>query len=313
MDSPFVRLGTVCKLNQRSITRHDKLDFINYLDTGSLTKNVISTIQTLRFGIDDIPSRAQRKAQAGDILYSMVRPNQRHYGLLKIVPDNFVVSTGFCVISPNKDEIDAEYLYYFLTQDWVVERLQRIGEGAVSSYPAISDDDLASLKMPTPRIKSQQAIAAALSCLDAKIELNRQMNAELELFAKLLYDYWFVQFDFPDNRGRPYKSSGGKMVYSDQLNHEIPSGWKVGKIGEILQTVLGGTPSTKNRTYWENGTINWLSSSEMDAFPITRANARITQSAVDSSATKIMPKGSLVISIVRYIRPSILAIEACAN
>jgi type I restriction enzyme S subunit len=131
--------------------------------------------------------------------------------------------------------------------------------------------------------------------------------------AKMLYDYWFVQFDFPDNDNKPYKANADKMMWNDQLKREIPDGWKVHKVGEILDVSLGGTPSTSNPDYWENGTINWLSSGEMNNFPIVKAESKITEEALNNSATKLMPKGTVAISITRYIRPTILAIDSCAN
>lgn len=159
----------------------------------------------------------------------------------------------------------------------------------------------------------QQKITAVLSALDAKIELNNRIKTELEAMAKLLYDYWFVQFDFPDKNGKPYKSSGGKMEYNQKLQRKIPEGWKVKELGKFLKTMLGGTPSTKEASYWENADIPWLSSGEIACFPIINSNQFITQKGIDNSAAVLLPKGSVVISIVRYIRPSILAIDACTN
>jgi type I restriction enzyme, S subunit len=86
-----------------------------------------------------------------------------------------------------------------------------------------------------PDLNSQKKIASVLSVLDSKIELNNRINSELESMAKTLYDYWFVQFDFPDKNGKPYKSSGGKMVWNDDLKREIPEGWGVDFIGNILE------------------------------------------------------------------------------
>lgn len=93
--------------------------------------------------------------------------------------------------------------------------------------------------------KIQQKIAAVLSALDSKIELNNCTNAELEVMAKTLYDYWFVQFDFPDPHGKPYKTSGGKMVFNAELNREIPDGWEVEKLHNVIDLILdhrGKTP-----------------------------------------------------------------------
>ncbi|MFM6623532.1 MAG: restriction endonuclease subunit S, partial [Dolichospermum sp.] len=142
---------------------------------------------------------------------------------------------------------------------------------------------------------------------------NNRINSELENLAKTIYDYWFVQFDFPDENGKPYKSSGGKMVYNQELKREIPAGWEVKKLGKILKTSLGGTPSTKESNYWVNGNIPWLNSGEISNFPVISYEKCITQKGIDNSPAELLPKGSIVISIVRYIRPSILAIKAAAN
>ena len=146
-----------------------------------------------------------------------------------------------------------------------------------------------------------------------KIALNRKRIATLEAMAKEIYDYWFVQFDFPDAHGRPYKSSGGAMVYNPDLKREIPKGWEVKPLGELTRIILGGTPATEEARYWEGGTVPWLSSGEVANFPVLSSEKKITELAIKNSATDLMPSGSVALSITRYIRPTILAIEACAN
>jgi len=173
---------------------------------------------------------------------------------------------------------------------------------------------LLNLKIQMPdQPDEQQKIAAVLSALDAKIELNQRINAELEAMAKTLYDYWFVQFDFPDENGKPYKSSGGKMVWSEALKREIPAGWEVKRLGQALKTSLGGTPSTHNKVFWENASIPWLNSGDIANFPVIRPSSYISQQGVNNSAATLLPKGSVVVSVVRYIRPSIIAFDACTN
>lgn len=118
------------------------------------------------------------------------------------------------------------FLYYFYqTKPWVTTNGSTINR--------IYNDNLRNIKLTVPDLPTQKAIAKVLSDLDAKIELNNKINRELEAMAKTLYDYWFVQFDFPDANGRPYKSSGGKMVYNAELKREIPEGWEVKKLGEL--------------------------------------------------------------------------------
>ena len=193
---------------------------------------------------------------------------------------------------------------------YVFYLLHTLNLGALHSgsvVPSLNRNYLHPLKIKCATdVNYQQKIAAVLSALDAKIELNARINAELESMAKTLYDYWFVQF-------APHKSAGGKMVWNEKLGKEIPEGWQVDSLGKVTKTNLGGTPSTKNPEYWENATIPWLNSGDLTEFPIIKSSSFVTQKGVDNSATTILPKGSVVISLVRYIRPSIIALEACAN
>ncbi|OQX75589.1 MAG: hypothetical protein B6D61_10110 [Bacteroidetes bacterium 4484_249] len=205
-----------------------------------------------------------------------------------------------------KNDFNTKYLYYYLN----LVNFKPFITG--SAQPKLTKDNLNLIPLQLPDLPTQKAIAKVLSDLDAKIELNNKINQELEAMAKTLYDYWFVQFDFPDENGKPYKSSGGKMVYNEELKREIPNGWKVVKIGNVLKTVLGGTPKTKNIDFW-NGDIPWLNSGEIANFPIINSEAKITNEAINQSATALMKKGTVLISITRHLRPSILAIDACAN
>ena len=106
------RVGNICKTNRQSYSLSEKWDYVNYLDTGNITENRISDVQYLVTGQDTIPSRARRKVAIGDILYSTVRPNQRHYGIIREVLPNMLVSTGFAVITANADVADSDFLYY---------------------------------------------------------------------------------------------------------------------------------------------------------------------------------------------------------
>lgn len=130
--------------------------------------------------------------------------------------------------------------------------------------------------------------------------------------AQTLYDYWFVQFDFPDENGKPYKSSGGKMVFNEILKREIPIGWEVEKLGKVLLTYLGGTPSTEKKDYW-NGDIPWMNSGEVANFPLLSTEQKITKEAIVNSSTRFLPKGSVILSITRHLRVNILCIDACIN
>ena len=109
-----------------------------------------------------------------------------------------------------------------------------------SAQPGLSVEMLGNLEIDLPPRETQDRIAALLGALDDKIALNKKINATLEAMAKTLYDYWFVQFDFPDENGKPYKMSGGKMIYSSELGRDIPAGWEVGNILNLANIFAGG-------------------------------------------------------------------------
>jgi len=124
---------------------------------------------------------------------------------------------------------DPKYIYYLLTC------LGRIRTSDKSAVPGVNRNELHEMEIPVVTDKNQQKkIAAVLSALDAKIDCNNRINAEMEAMAKTLYDYWFVQFDFPDVNGKPYKSSGGKMLYNATLKREIPTGWRAGLASDLF-------------------------------------------------------------------------------
>ncbi len=192
---PKVTLGDCIEINDSTYSPKEAWSFFNYLDTGNITENCISEIQHLKTGIDTIPSRARRKVRSGDIVYSTVRPNQKHFGYLKKVPENFLVSTGFSVIRGISSVACTDYIYWFLAQSHIVDYLHTIAEHSASAYPSIRPTDIESLTLRLPPISEQHAIAHILGTLDDKIELNRRMNKTLEAMAHALFKSWFVDFD----------------------------------------------------------------------------------------------------------------------
>lgn len=136
-------------------------------------------------------------------------------------------------------EIDIDFLYYYLQLDSIQKCMWDIATG--STIKNLSLDAIRNLKIPTPSEVEQKRIAAILSVLDSKIDCNNRINSSLETIAKTLYNYWFVQFDFPDANGKPYKSSGGKMTYNAMLKREIPIGWKEGTLRQFIDLERGVT------------------------------------------------------------------------
>lgn len=239
-----VRLGDISYINSDILKKSDDYDYINYLDTGNITKGIIDNIQ--KIDISNIPSRAKRKVDIGDIIYSTVRPIQRHYGIIKKYIDNIIVSTGFITIKVKKDVADNYFIYYNITQDDIINYLQMIAEQSVSTYPSIKPSDLSDIKIKLPPLEEQKKIASILSSLDDKIELNNRTNKILEETAQTIFKEWFINFNFPNAKGKPYKDSGGKMIKSEL--GEIPEGWEVTSLDKIVKVIKGKKP---NETYFK--------------------------------------------------------------
>lgn len=174
-----IRLGDACVTNTDSYSPKEEWGYVNYLDTGNITDNKIDSIQYIDVEHDKLPSRARRKVKKNSIVYSMVRPNQRHFGIIKSQPENFLVSTGFVVIDVHTDTIDADFLYYLLTQPTYVEALHAIAEQSTSAYPSIKPSDIEDLEIEIPDLVTQKKIADVLGSLDRKITQNNQINDNL--------------------------------------------------------------------------------------------------------------------------------------
>lgn len=236
--SEKLTVKNVVNINKSTLSAKDNWSTLKYLDTGNITENQIDTLQIFQKG-EKLPSRAKRKVEKGTIIYSTVRPNQKHFGYFDTHSNDLVVSTGFATLDVIDPRINSKYLYYLLTQNSVISQLQSIGENSTSSYPSIRPEDIGNLSFVFPDIDIQNKIADILTSIDKKIQINNQINQELEAMAKTLYDYWFVQFDFPDQNGKPYKSSGGKMVYNPELKREIPEGWGADSLWNIANFYNG--------------------------------------------------------------------------
>ena len=299
-------------LDSVSITHKFDRDKLIFLNTSDVLEGKILIDSYMK--VDSLKGQAKKTIKNDDILYSEIRPKNKRYAYVNVSnPEEYVVSTKLMVLRNKTKDVLTRYVYYFLTSEGTLDYLQMRAENRIGSFPQITFDVVKVLQLNVPEPKIQKKIIDVISAIDSKMEINNHINLELEAMAKTIYDYWFVQFDFPNEKGKPYKKSGGKMVWNALLKKEIPEKWIVTKIGKILHTSLGGTPSTKVKEYWENGTFSWLNSGEIANFPIIDSELKITQDAIKNSATDLLPRGSVMLSITRHLRPSILGIDACAN
>ena len=186
--------------------------------------------------------------QENDFLVSCSGVN---YGAVYQIKGNFepgIINQALLILRINPVIADYNYfLYYFKS---FISKSITIGTGdsTIPNFPSVSV--IKNIELDLPPLDTQRKIGNFLYALDDKIALNKKINATLEAMAKTLYDYWFVQFDFPDENGKPYKSSGGKMIYSSELGRDIPVGWEVQRLSDIATIIQGNSPngSTLNDT-----------------------------------------------------------------
>ena len=233
----------------------------------------------------------------GDYIMAMTGATIGKVGKLQIDAKNVYINQRVCKFNPITSVCDKEYLYYVLStssfRNFIYNNVDsklaqpNIGHTTIYKY----------IHLFPSNIKEQKLIASVLNNIDRKIELNKQINDNLEAMAKQLYDYWFVQFDFPNEEGKPYKSSGGAMMWNDKLKREIPEGWYAENICKIANILSGGTPSKAVDEYWNNGTIPFFGPTDCNGsvFQIKTAD-HITQKGLEHCASSLFEEGIVIIT-----------------
>ncbi|ECC1659828.1 restriction endonuclease subunit S [Salmonella enterica subsp. salamae] len=245
---------------------------------------------------DELKSDAIR----GDILFTAAGT----IGQVGMIPksskyDRYVISNKQLRFRVNPEIADPEYVYYWLASPWIYKTILSRNTG--STVPLINLGVIKSLPVSLPEsIIEQRKISRLFSLIDEKITLNNRINTELEAMAKTLYDYWFVQFDFPDANGKPYKTSGGKMVYNATLKREIPAGWTSGTLDDLGQIVGGSTPSTGDSENFTVKGISWitpndLSDNQGNKF-ISHGALDVSEEGIKNASLKKYPAGTVLLS-----------------
>jgi len=242
------------------------------LDTGSITKGKIDSFQ--KYKLSDAPSRAKRLVKQDDIIYSTVRPIQRHYGFIDNPLPNLVVSTGFVTITCEKDILYPKFLYYFLSNDVTVEYLDVIAEASTSAYPSLRPLDIENLEITIPELTEQKSIASVLSSLDDKIDLLHRQNATLEKMAETLFRKWFVE--------------------------EEKEEWESKQLKEVTDIAIGRTPPRKESKWFSTNPkdVKWISIKDLgdDGVFISITSEYLTKEAVETFNIPMIPKDTVVLS-----------------
>ncbi|MEA4975688.1 MAG: restriction endonuclease subunit S [Paludibacter sp.] len=213
----------------------------------------------------------------------------------------WTVDTLYYTVVDTK-KVNTFYLYYLIKQF----DLSKLNTG--TGVPSMTFDAYYDLEVCIPDILMQNRIADILKSLDSKIALNNRINVELEAMAKTVYDYWFVQFDFPFDfaqgkpsaEGKPYKSSGGKMVWSEELKREVPEGWEVGTLSDLGDIVGGSTPPREVAGYFCNNGTAWITPKDLSLNQgnkfISKGELDVSESGIKAASLNIMSKGTILLS-----------------
>ena len=187
----------------------------------------------------------------------------------KVPFSNIRINSGMVIIRINKNFWHPYFVYLFFQSHLFKKQISRLVSG--SAQPQLPISILETVSIPQLTLDEQIEIISNIKSIDQKIQINNQINLALEAMAKTLYDYWFVQFDFPDQNGKPYKSSGGKMVYNPELKREIPEGWGVEKLGDIANITMGQSPKGTSYNEVGEGMLFFQGSTDFGwRFPVAR-------------------------------------------
>jgi len=217
-----MNIRDVVRINELNINSKYPYSEIEYIDTSSVTEGRFEKLQYIQ--LKDAPSRAKRIVRHKDILISTVRPNLKHYGIVRNPSNNTIASTGFAVITCKK--VCPDYLYRILTTNWYTDFLSGIAESQQSNYPAFNPSLIENTNIKLPPLPVQRKIAAVLSAYDDLIENNNRRIAILERMAEELYREWFVRLRFPGHE-------------KTKITKGIPEGWKIKGIDEVSMNYDG--------------------------------------------------------------------------
>jgi len=274
------KIGIVAKVNEELINKNYNYKIIEYIDINSVESGLILEKKVIPLEI--APTRARRVVRNNDILLSTVRPNLRHYAFVKYSKPNTIASTGFAVIRAKN--IEPRYLYYYITTDFVTEYLTQIAETHTSAYPSFTPDVVENLKTPHPSPTEQSRIATVLSWFDDLIENKKRQNEILEKVAMAIFKSWFVDFE-------PFKDE--EFGYNEELGKEIPEGWEVRKIRELIKIESGGS-APQGEKYFTNGEYPFVRVKHLSNQPCINGYDFINDDAVRHYKLKIFKEGSII-------------------
>ena len=243
------------------VTRGMSLSGQYYSETGTLVRLTLGNFNMNGGGFKENtsktdlyfngPVKEEYILKKGDIITPLTEQSLGLLGTTARIPEDgkYIQSQDIALIKCKEGKIDPNFCYYLISSNIV--RTQLSAAAQQTKIRHTSPDKIKDCTVWLPDLQNQKRIGSIFTDIDSKIAINRAINDNLEAMAKQLYDYWFVQFDFPNEEGKPYKSSGGKMVWNEKLKREIPEGWSNGQLSDIANITMGQSPD--GSSYNENG------------------------------------------------------------
>lgn len=241
--------------------------------------------------------------------YKIIRKNQFACSLMQVrrdkkIPvallngfDEAIISQAYPVFEiMNENELLPEYLMMWFSRSEFDRHACFLAVGGVRG--SLEWEDFLEMELPIPSIEKQREIVDEYNTIVNRIKLNEELNKKLEETAQAIYKHWFVNFNFPDLNGKPYKENGGAMVFNEELGKEIPEGWEVKNVREFSSEMKsGGTPNRSINEYWDSNDYPWLKTGELKNSVVIKAEEYISKQGLRESSAKLLPINSVLVAM----------------
>lgn len=241
------KIGNICRFENgdRGENYPSKNDFVGrgipFINSGNISNGKIDNADLNYITEEKYNKLRAGKASKGDFVFTL----RGSLGKNAIVEfDKCAIASMLVIMRPDETKIDKTFFRYAMNSPWLEKQVANVDNGSIQGNLGVSN--VKDFFIPFPNIIEQKKIASILATLDNKISTNNKIIETSEKLMREIYNYWFVQFDFPDENGRPYKSSGGEMVYDEKLKREIPKGWRIFNIEDLASSVWGQCPDGIN-------------------------------------------------------------------
>lgn len=297
MELTKVKLSDVARVEISGVDKKSKpgqksvrlCNFVDVYHNWAITQDMRDSFMEATASDKEIEALSIKK---GQVAFTKDSETRDDIGIPTYIADDFddvVLGYHNALITPDERKLNGKYLNAFMHSSYIQKYFENNASGSGQRY-TLSNDTVNSIPILLPTIKEQEKIGNLFSFIDRKIALNKKMNQKLEAMAKRLYDYWFVQYDFPDKNGHPYKTTGGPMTYNPTLKREIPVGWDDGVLSDIANITMGQSPDGSSYNEDGEGMIFYQGSTDFGMrFPTVRQYT--------TAPTRFAKKGDILMSV----------------